>query len=119
MRSCSGLALFTIVSTRQLFARCPNRSCVCLTGNMGKEVEVKKSAKEKRQEKARLKAGAVAKKEKTVEVDEVGEVGPIDEMRRCTLQQRARRDLRAPGLAPVSLLGCFVYLGVWRSASPV
>jgi len=38
-----------------------------------KDDEVKKSAKEKRQEKARLKAGAVASKEKVVEVDEVGE----------------------------------------------
>mmetsp|Transcript_88948 Transcript_88948/g.133361 ORF Transcript_88948/g.133361 Transcript_88948/m.133361 type:complete len:626 (-) Transcript_88948:122-1999(-) len=38
-----------------------------------KDEEVKKSAKEKRQEKARLKAGAVASKKKDVEVDEVGE----------------------------------------------
>lgn len=42
---------------------------------MGREKEEpKKSAKEKRQEKARLKAGAVAKKDKKDEVDEVAEV---------------------------------------------
>lgn len=47
--------------------------------NMGKraeEPEVKLSAKEKRQQKAREKAGAVAKKKKDVEVDEVAEVRP-------------------------------------------
>ena len=49
--------------------------CACGAGTMGKEKEEpKKSSKEKRQEKARLKAGAVAKKDKAEEVDEVAEV---------------------------------------------
>jgi hypothetical protein len=49
--------------------------CACAAGTMGREKEEpKKSSKEKRQEKARLKAGAVAKKDKTEEVDEVAEV---------------------------------------------
>ncbi len=50
---------------------------------MGKDKEEpKKSSKEKRQEKARLKAGAVAKKDKSDEVDEVAEVG-------CPARERA------------------------------
>jgi hypothetical protein len=44
---------------------------------MGKAEDVKKSAKEKRQEKAREKAGAVAKKDKVEEVDETAEVCPM------------------------------------------
>ena len=45
-------------------------------GKRAEEPEVKLSAKEKRQQKAREKAGAVAKKKKDVEVDEVAEVRP-------------------------------------------
>ena len=44
---------------------------------MGKAEDLKKSAKEKRQEKAREKAGAVAKKDKVEEVDETAEVCPM------------------------------------------
>ena len=63
---------------------------------MGKAEDVKKSAKEKRQEKAREKAGAVAKKDKVEEIDETAEVCPM--CLRCCVHAGARGAMH--GIAP-------------------
>lgn len=91
-----------VVCARCFFRRAPAASAdgvrqrlrtlnrTLLAGTMGREKEEpKKSAKEKRQEKARLKAGAAAKTEKEAkEVDETAEVS-----KRCWAPQS--RDLLA------------------------